>query len=160
MSEDRRGFVYPLEPVRLQAQWHLDELQRELAASSARLATLRGDSATLTSRHGALAREARAAATQPIDPARALQRLAYLGDLQRRLAALAEETTEAQAGHATLLQRAAAARVKLDTIERDSERALREHAQDRARANAVAADQDWLARSEWRRTNLAAKEAG
>lgn len=154
MSEDRRGFVYPLAPVLLQAQWQLDALQRELSASAQRLAALRADGVALAARHVALVHAARPSTEHRFDPSRALSRLAYLSDLQRRMAANASDVAAAETAHASLLAKVAASRLKLDAIERDGERCLQAYIEERARQSAIAADQDWLARASWRHNTV------
>jgi len=159
MSGDRRGFVYPLEPLRLQAQWQLEALQRDLAACEARLAALCKDRQALQTQHDAAARAARPAASNRFDPALAHRRLAYLADAQRRIAAVMATEAETRTEHAEWQAKCHAAQLKLDAIERDSEERLQAHTAERARQQAVAADQDWLARMAWHRHAVASGEA-
>ena len=74
MSADRRGYVYPLEPLRLQAQWQLDALQRDLAACAARLAASAKDRLAAQAQLDAAARAARPTSSTGFDPALALRR--------------------------------------------------------------------------------------
>lgn len=150
-TQDLRGFAYALEPVRLKAQWQLEALQRELAAATARATALRDEAQALGARLETLARAARAPTSGRIDPAQAYRALAYLSDVQRRLAALAVQRNTADAQQAALQQRVGAQRLALDALDEDRERCRGEHVAERLRQNAIEADDDWLVRSGWRR---------
>ncbi|KQV92870.1 hypothetical protein [Rhizobacter sp. Root1221] len=158
MSADRRGYVYPLEPLRLQAQWQLDALQRDLADCAARLAASGKDRLAAQAQLDAAARAARPTSATGFDPALAHRRLAYLADAQKRIAALVKTETETRTEHGEWQAKCHAAQLKVDAIERDSEERLQEHVAERARQQAVVADQDWLARAAWHRHTMGPEE--
>lgn len=149
MTQDLRGFVYALEPVRVKAQWQLEALQRELATATARATALRDEAQALGARLEALARAARAPTSGRIDPAQAHRALAFLSDLQRRLAALAVQRNTADAQQTALQQRVAEQRLALDALDEHRERCRSEHVAERLRQHAIEADDDWLVRSGW-----------
>ncbi len=152
MSEDRRGFVYRLEPLRLQARWKLDALLRELACAGEKLAGLCRQLQVLESHKSALVASSKPSSMTLFDPTLAHRRLAYLVDVVRRIDTLTREQAAAQALHADLQTQSRSAQLKLDGMDRDHDRCLKEHLAEQAQRNAVVADQDWLARAEWRRS--------
>lgn len=149
MTQDLRGFVYALEPVRVKAQWQLEALQRELATAAARAAALREEAQALGAHFEAFARAARAPTSGRVDPAQAHRALAYLSDVQRQLAALAAQRSSADAQQTALQQRVAEQRLALDALDEDRERCRSEHVAERLRQHAIEADDDWLVRSSW-----------
>ena len=153
MSTDSRGFVYALEAVRVQAEWKLDALQRELADEASRLAELARERARWVALHQAALAAVRPDPTGRFDPAAAQGRLAFLVDAQQRIAAAEQREAAARAAHAELQARCQAAQLKLEAIDKHRAECLAEHGVERARLQAAAADQDWLARAAWRRAD-------
>lgn len=151
MITDRRGFDYQLEPLRQQAAWRLEALQLQLGAVARQLGALNEEMQSLQRHNAALANWARPAAMKLLDPTLAHRNLAYLVDAARRAGVLQEQIACSEQEQARLRDACRAQQLKLDAIERHHDECLHAHGLEEDRRSAVAADEDWLARLQWRR---------
>ncbi|GAB2842881.1 hypothetical protein GCM10027277_07700 [Pseudoduganella ginsengisoli] len=154
MTRDRRGFHYALEPVRQVTDWDIDQIGRELAPLNDAVAgherKVGGLQQALSAAQSALMAQRRANAVLDVTAQRAAH--GYLVQVQQQLAAARDAlracADERDAVQARLLE----ARRRADSLERDRDAALAEHDLATARRAFQQADDIWLQRLHWRKS--------
>ncbi|MGZ3182499.1 MAG: hypothetical protein ACXU8N_08670 [Telluria sp.] len=154
MTRDRRGFRYPLEPVRALTGWKIDELVLHLAEHNLRVdqqeravGTLQGG---LAAAQAQVVAQRQAQALLDIDAQRFAH--AYLVQVQARLAAARTELDTLVAARDTVLASLAEARRYADSLDRDRAAEAADFDRAAARKAFLDADDHWMQRQHWRNT--------
>lgn len=152
MSRDRRGFSYPLEPVRSMTAWEIDAIALELAAHNAALDKQQKETDQL---RASLA-EARARVAGQRQPLALLdigaQRIAhaYMLQVQQQLLAAQVALSEKTEARDEAWSRLVVARKFADSLDRDKDEAGRQHDQRVVKHEYQQSDDNWLQRQHGR----------
>ncbi len=145
-AADLRSFRYALEPLRLQRDWQLEQRRLQLARA---LQQWQDEERVLADLKQAHAQGSHATQHPPgaqLDPAHLARSLAYLTQLQQRMAAQAKKVEAQRVKHDQAQQAYFQAHKDQEAIDRHRELALQEHAAEGLRQQAIESDRDWLAR--------------
>lgn len=145
-ATDLRSFRYALEPLRLQRDWQLEQRRLQLARTLQQLQEEERALAELKQAHAQGSHAAQHTPGAQLDPIRHARSLAYLTQLQRRMA---EQTKRVEAQRVLCEQAQQAyfqAHKNQESIDLHRNRALQEYAAEGVRLQAIESDRDWLAR--------------
>jgi hypothetical protein len=154
MSGDRRGFEYALEPVCSITAWKIDELGRELARHNIEVAAQQQQVDALAAGFGAarmrVIEQRRAQALIDIDAQRVAH--AYMLHVQNQLTMHSAQLRIMQQQRDEVRDRLIEERRFADSLERDKEAAAGEHDLAVARRGYLDADDNWMQRLHWRKS--------
>lgn len=137
-------FRYALEPVMLQRQWALDDLQRELGRYNAQLAQQHRAGAALQQELGRAADEWSAlSAGQAVSVDRFALVARYLVDRRRQLQAVEQDIARVQRQRDDVIDRVTTARRALDAVEQHKDKMHGRFMQARLGSEFKAADDQW-----------------
>ncbi len=146
MSTDLRGFEYVAEPVLRRRQWELDAVVAEMGRLLERLAQAKSRAAALREQLVAQAEASNGAVGARFDPVAHVRSLAWLANLQGRIADAERALAQLETQREEVSGRLRALQSQVDAIEAHREDAVRDFAADTAARQASEADRDWLAR--------------
>jgi chromosome segregation ATPase len=146
MSSDLRGFQYAAEPVLRRRQWELDAVVAEMGRMLARIAQARSHAMTLHEQLVAQSAASTGAVAARLDPGAHARSLAWLAQLQGRIADAERVLRQLDDQREEVTLRLRASQANVEAIEAHREDAVRDFAADAASRQASEADRDWLAR--------------
>ena len=150
-TTDLRGFAYPLQPLVQRKQWQVDERLRELSAALHRLETATKEHASVSAACENQAAQVRRVWHDRTDPVAHQRLLAYLARQQARKAQLATEIEKLRVELAQARGHYITRQQELDGLQHDRSSCLDEYAAVERTRELAQADQDWVARTHWRR---------
>lgn len=145
-AADLRSFRYALEPLRLQRDWKLEQRRLQLART---LQQLQEEERVLSELKQAHMQGSHAVQHTPgarLDPTRHARSLAYLTQLQQRMAEQAKKVDAQRVQHEQAQEAYFQAHKDQEAIDRHRNQALQEHTAEGLRLQAIESDRDWLAR--------------
>ena len=146
MSTDLRGFEYVAEPVLQRRRWEFDGVVAEMGRMLERIAQAKSRAAALRDQLAAQAEASNGAVGTRFDPAAHVRSLAWLANLQGRIAEAGRVLAQLEKQRDEVSGRLRALQAQVDAIEAHREDAVRDFAADTAARLASEADRDWLAR--------------
>jgi hypothetical protein len=153
MTTERKGFTYPLEPVRSLTDWNVNDLGRELAAINRTIDEQRSQLDASSAQFAA----ARAEVMRQRDTQLLLnvgtQRVAhnYLIEVQRQLQAHKQRLQEMMMQREELFTRLTELRKFSESLDRNRESLVEEHDRKIVKQSYEQADESWLQRLKWRK---------
>lgn len=141
-----RGFSYALAPYLHRQEWQMQRLQARLAKLCQSLDQAKGELQAQQAQLQAHAAQMRQSLQSRPDPLAHRRGLAFLSALHGRIARQNQEIEAMQSQKAALQADCLVQQRGIDGLLEHRAGAMRDHAQQAARAEAVQADRDWVSR--------------
>lgn len=141
-----RGFSYALAPYLRRQEWQMERLQARLARQSQGLAQAQAQLQAKQAQLQAHAAQMRQSLQSRLDPQAHRRGLAFLSALHAGIARQNQEIETLQAQKTALQTECLAQQRGIDGLLEHRAGAMRDHAQQAARAEAAQADRDWVSR--------------
>lgn len=153
MTRDRRGFHYPLEPVRNMTEWELNDMTRELAAQNEAAAAqqylVKHLSDCLATARANVIAQRQAQALLDIHAQRLAH--AYMVQVQEKLVTENEKLRHLQKERDDTFKKLNELRKFAESLDRNKESALEEHDRNMVKQAYQQADDSWVQRIHWRK---------